>query len=91
MDLFTSRRSGVEYLEKVYKLEEELDDKLEDELDSLDPFLSEFQESAIVYIAGYVQKKLFNKVQRCKVCLDIVNSRDSLNFRKSLIELKDKG
>ena len=76
----------IQYLEKEYELE----DELEDELDSLDPYLSEFKQSSIVYIAGFVKRKLQTKV-KCMPCLEVVGSISNLNFNNSLTHLKDKG
>lgn len=86
LDVFTSKKSGIQYLEKEYELE----DELEDELDSLDPYLSEFKQSSIVYIAGFVKRKLQTKV-KCMPCLEVVGSISNLNFNNSLTHLKDKG
>ncbi len=86
LDVFESESSGIQCLEKKVKL----DDDLQDELDSLDPMLSEFQDSVIVYIAGFVKRKLQANV-RCQYCLDEVNSHPSFSDQTSLICLKDKG
>ena len=66
LDVFDSKTLGIRYLEKKYELND-----LEDEFDSLDSTLSEFQDSVIVYIAGFVKRKLQSEVKRL-LCTEVI-------------------
>ena len=49
-----------------------------------------FQNSAILYIAGFVKRKLQTTL-RCQPCLEAINLQPTSFHRKSLIDLKDRG
>ena len=80
LDVFSSKKSAIQYLEKKY----DLVDDFEDEFESLDPTLTEFQDSAIMYIAGFVKRKLQSEV-KCLLCTEVINSTPSSISYNSLI------
>lgn len=86
LDVFSSKKSAIQYLEKKY----DLVDDFEDEFESLDPTLTEFQDSAITYIAGFVKRKLQSEV-KCLLCTEVINSTPSSISYNSLISRKDRG
>lgn len=89
LDVFKTKTSGIQYIERELELEE-VQDELQDELESFDTNLSEFQNSAILYIAGFVKRKMQTTL-KCQPCLETVNSKPTSFQGKSLIDLKDRG
>ena len=69
LSLFTTKRKSLEFVGKKFELEHNLG--LEDEFDSLDYQISEFQSSTVEYIAGYIKLQLPSKLT-FKFCVEIV-------------------
>ena len=63
---------------------------MEDEFDSLDYQISEFQSSTVEYIAGYIKLRLPSKLT-CKFCVEIVTMDPPKLTQRGLTSMKDRG